>query len=168
MIVVAKDADCFCISYVWRFSNANIFYIITDTSTINSLTRANCDYITDLTTEEEIKQKIFVRNESDYSKLENGTINIIDDDLNEKLFDLISQRITTKVKYSSLSIVSQKKINDNKKNIILVNPGNQTNQQITPETTKEICDKAGIVFTNQSFGTLLVDLQNQFFKPTNC
>ena len=82
------------------------FYIITDTSIINSLTRANCDYISDLTTEEEIKQKTFVRNESDYSKLENGTINIIDDDLNEKLFDLIAQRITTKVKYSSLSIVS--------------------------------------------------------------
>ena len=37
---------------------------------------------------------------------------------------------------------------------------------MTPETTKEICDKAGIVFTNQSIGTLLVDLQNQFFKPT--
>ena len=42
----------------------------------------------------------------------------------------------------------------------------QTNQQMTPEATKEICDKAGIVFTNQSIGTLLVDLQNQFFKPT--
>ncbi len=139
---------------------AIVFYIA-----INSLTRANCDYITDLTTEEEIKQKIFVRNESDYSKLENGTINIIDDDLNEKLFDLIAQRITPKVKYSSLSIVSQITINENKKNIILVNPGNQTNQQMTPETTKEICDKAGIVFTNQSIGTLLVDLQKQFFKP---
>ena len=78
---------------------------------------------------------------------------------------MIAQRITPKVKYSSLSIVSQITINENKKNIILVNPGNQTNQQMTPETTKEICDKTGIVFTNQSIGILLVDLQKQFFKP---
>ncbi len=74
---------------------------------------------------------------------------------------MIAQRITPKVKYSSLSIVSQITINENKKNIILVNPGNQ---QMTPETTKEICDKAGIVFDNQSIGSLLVDLQKHFLN----
>jgi hypothetical protein len=112
--------------------------------------------------EEEIKQPIFVRNVKDYSTLENGTVNIIDDDLNEILYDCINKKIVPKVKCSSLSTVSQITMKENDKNIILVNPGDK---RINVEITKKICEKAGIMFNNQSIGTLLADLQKHFFKP---
>ena len=67
------------------------FYIITDKETINSLTRLNCDYVTDLKIDEEIKEPIFARNVTNYEDLEPGIVNIIDDDLNEILSDLIKK-----------------------------------------------------------------------------
>ena len=126
------------------------FYIITDTETINSLTRLNCDYVTDLKIDEQIKEPIFVRNVTNYDELESGTVNIIDDDLNGILRDLIEDsKQLPKVKYSSLTTVSKiDVINKNGDKIILVNPGDNN---LTVDEIKSICNKAGIILIiNQS------------------
>ena len=139
------------------------FYIIIDTETINSLTRLNCDYVTDLKIDEQIKEPVFVRNVTNYDELESGTVNIIDDNLNEILRDLIEDKQLPKVKYSSLTTVSKIDIiNKNGDKIILVNPGDNN---LTVDEIKLICNKAGIIFNNQSIGNLLADIQKEFYKP---
>jgi len=150
------------------------FYIITDEKIVRHLSQSHkngiCFAVTDTNKEikEEESQLFFNLSLQECKNLPPNSINILEEkhlDLDAYLYECIEEKMLVDVKYRSISIPSQITLNLGKDHKVKIVVAESRLNHLTTQHAQIVCQKLGLPFKNQSIGTLLMEIQKQFYAP---
>jgi len=101
-------------------------------------------------------------------KLPPNSMNILEKEssnIEAMMKECLERKIVPKVKYQCLSVMKEIQLDLGKKHTVRIVIGEGRKYHLSTKNAKKVCDVIGFPFENQSIGTLLVQIENNYFKP---